>query len=1832
MSIPLWRASVGLVLGILLASSAQAITADDSQSSVSSVDWRNDPDFDVVIVWTGEQQQISDLAALLKKMNLVVLKEYPSSALVSVHKEDKERLKAQGYDVTEIRDRTITGRGACYIDTRKGDGSIPEELRIDPTKFPEYDLFIIQFVGPADLDWLESVEDVGVDFMHYLPRNAYLARMSGDCRELVTRLPFVQWVGVYHPAYKMSPALAHLDDTGLCGIRIHLLPGTDVAEVTSAVTDYGGEVLDCGSVLSEFQVSARASRVTAERIAFLSDVYWIERDRDEYEVFNDRATAVVQSRSEGYRPMFDRGLTGEGQLVAYADTGLEWAHEMFYEDMTDIGFDHRKVVSYAAYGSGTLGDEPWDGHGTHVAGTILGDAPDGDLYGTYNAYDGHAFEARLVAQDICGYDYWGNLVFAPPDDLATMFNPAYYSGARVHTNSWGKPPERLDPAPPYPNEARQLDDFMWSHQDFLLIFAVGNRMKYFDYYNYHISYQSEAKNTISVGATGNGALDWSDIAEFSCQGPTADGRIKPTLCAPGVDVVSADRHDPHGYYPMPGTSMSAPCIAGCAALVRQYFVQGWYPYGVRLEEHGFNPSAALVKACLVNSACEIHGDNSHYDDWGYPNNAQGWGAVDLREVLYCANHTNSRLWVADDDVIAQQGQEIEYTVDVYDGSAELEFTLVWTDPPGAIGATPAIVNNLDLVVTDPEGNTFLGNNFGGTVVHQSQVGGEADDLNVEETVLRLDPIPGQWTIEVRGTELVQGSQPFALVGTGDIVMDSAVCFVDDFDDNNIDDWEQLEIGGTIWTTNEPGYIHGDYNLAVDYDYYGVARATSRSIRCDFTRDYNIFLEYYQPEAYKYITVVDDGRVRVTQEAGIFYAHTLDGSRIEMISCALNVWNDIRVFVHPGGPSPYYQVEVNGIGCGPYSLLQSDNRRLSIGSLEDGGSRRSGEGFWDRIFVYGHPIANQPPTSSIVGPSSGLTGQLLSFDGSGSSDSDGTIVSFAWDFGDGATSTGMMASHAWSLWGTYVVSLTVTDNEGASDTEEKVVAIVEVPDAPQDLAAVASDIGAISLSWQAPSSNGGLQVISYNLYRSIDGSTFYLHATISATSGSVLPPTEYLDTGLSNGQTYYYMMTAVNAAGEGSFSNEASATTWDVPFAPQNLSFFYEDSYVELSWDCPASDGGSPITSWKIYRGTTSGGEVYLATVTCDGTMVPPPPSTYGDSEVVNGVAYYYQVSAVNEVGEGPRSSEIYVVPIAPPSPPQNLTAVPEIGSVFLTWLPPADDGGSQISSYRIYRGTLPGSEVLVHTMKPLAPEWRDYGVEAGATYYYQVSALNRAGESLLSNEASVTMATVPGAPAIRYAYAQLYAIEVGWDPPASDGGSLITNYRIYRSTDGSNFEYVGAVDSVTTNYIDVGLTEGIRYYYKVSAVNEVGEGPFSVKISMIPGAVADPPQDLQASADMISDSVCVILSWSASTDNGYAVTGYRVYRGTTLGEETYLSTTASTTYSDLSVAQGTIYYYKVAAANMWGDSDFSEVVSATTWDVPAAPQNFTSYASWEEGYPDPNEVWWYVRLSWFAPQYNGSPPVTSYDVFRGTVSGGETHLATIEDVLSYTDWEVTKGITYFYQVRAVNILGESSFSAEISQCVAVRPGPPIGVAVVGGVGQTTLTWLPPIFDGGTPITEYEIFKGTISGGESYAMSVSEDVRSYIDTAVSIGVTYYYAVRAVNIIGPGSLSIEVSATPTGYAPSSPMDLSGIYSDWLDCAFLYWDRPSSDGGSPVTEYRIYRAVKSGNVVRYSYLDSTTDLYYYDYDVQEGKRYYYYVTAVNAVDESAPSNEVSVKIPRP
>ncbi len=488
-----------------------------------------------------------------------------------------------------------------------------------------------------------------------------------------------------------------------------------------------------------------------------------------------------------------------------------------------------------------------------------------------------------------------------------------------------------------------------------------------------------------------------------------------------------------------------------------------------------------------------------------------------------------------------------------------------------------------------------------------------------------------------------------------------------------------------------------------------------------------------------------------------------------------------------------------------------------------------------------------------------------------------------------------------------------------------------------------------------------------------------------------------------GETIYWAVRADNNYGS-TWSTES--WSFSVGHTPDEPTFWYAtpgDGFVYLVWWEPF-DGGYDITNYKLYRGTSSGGETLYKTLS---NVL-----NYNDTDVTNGETYYYQVSAVNSKGEGPRSAETSAKPVGKPSAPLSLTATPGDEEINLEWSPPSDDGGSAVTGYKIYSG-ISTSEISIKE-EVSTTSYKDTHLTNGKIYYYKVSAVNGVGEGAKTSIVSATPSGLPGAPLNLEAIRGDEEIALTWEEPLDDGGAMITSYKIYCD---DLFVY----ETSALQYTHTDLNNGEEYTYIVIAVNTNGEGKKSTPDSATPGTVPTMPQNVEVSTYPDLDGV-ISLSWQEPLDNGgFDIIEYNIYRGSSSGSLVQVDTTVGSQneYSETGLVNGNEYYYQISAVNSLGEGELTNEILAIPYSYPSEPQDVRTLLS--DGK---------VELMWSEPGDNGGSEITGYRIYRAEGSEDFELFDETEDT-SYKDRDVEEGEEYFYKVSAVTDIGEGDNSSVV---------------------------------------------------------------------------------------------------------------------------------------------------------------------------------------------------------
>lgn len=631
-----------------------------------------------------------------------------------------------------------------------------------------------------------ELADLGVTILQYLPRYSYLCRYEKSDLQPIRDLSYISWVEDYSTDLKVDKALTDGTDAALKKVDVIFHNDVDPAEFREALMTAAGNP-DPDNI----DLGRRKARLTINpeylpAVAAIDGVRHIEEVR-ESKLLNNVAREILGLAAVNGNPGVP--FEGEGQVVVVADSGFDIGNQnnvpRAFRD-GDLGPSRvKKLYALGRPGNEALGtsgnsDDPL-GHGTHVAGSIVGDGKSA----AFGKVRGTAPKAQLIVQSLLNHQ---NKLEIPADLNDLFLRPYETDGARIHNNSWGNTVGDST----YTQQSYEVDEFVSNYPDFVVIFAAGNegrdRAGTGQVDPSSITAPATAKNCITVGASeslrpnidqplinlaafsltygqkfGTGvfpaipinnyrmAQDPQRIAAISSRGPTKDNRHKPDLVAPGTFILSnrSRRLNPDQpvwaqgdiqFYFDGGTSMASPLVAGCVALTREFLSK----------IHNLdNPSAALVKALLINGAQPINGQSGN--GTALPDSEQGFGRVNMATTVGPVSE-QTRLIIKDEATALVDKQPEITRITIAPQTSSLKVTLVWTDPPGA-----HLQNDLDLIVRIAAGEERHGNQAPGSLGF--------DRRNNVEQVLWNDVPAGPIDIIVRAERIaaVERPQKYALV-------------------------------------------------------------------------------------------------------------------------------------------------------------------------------------------------------------------------------------------------------------------------------------------------------------------------------------------------------------------------------------------------------------------------------------------------------------------------------------------------------------------------------------------------------------------------------------------------------------------------------------------------------------------------------------------------------------------------------------------------------------------------------------------------------------------------------------------------------------------------------------------------------------------------------------------------------------------------------------------------------------------------------------------------------------------------------------------------------------
>lgn len=660
------------------------------------------------------------------------------------------------------------------------------------TNSNEISEFVVQFNTKISNEDKANLESKGVKVFRFIPDDALIVRASAvQLNQIQKNDSKIRAFMAFKGTVKISESIPNLSVFSM-GKKENILISAFTSDDAKKIMNYI-PTLDASYRLIDFtgrHIAVNADVNIAAALADLSGVEFVQR-LDKMKslsmdlTVDEPATPTQPAVTKGdytdlngdesgtkvmnFESIWSQGYHGEGQTVAMADTGLDSG------DLGKLSADFQGGVKTGFfYGIGSTSWNDPMGHGTHVAGSVVSRG-----VSSHGMLKGGAWGSMIVGQGM-----WSPILdnLTVPPKLNKLFDAAYGEGAKIHTNSWGSSRD----FGAYDSMAQQVDEFMWNHPDFLVLFAAGNSGVDKDKDGRidpgSVSSPGTSKNCLTVGASENttstGGIQvpisklkiakdvWpaepifsskisdnpNGMAMFSSRGPTVDKRTKPEISAPGTNILSNRSPVPsaevmwgeynQSYVFAGGTSMATPLTAGAASVTREVLVK---KYNIT------NPSAALVKAVLVHTAFDMYpgqygeGNATQEFKTRRPNSDEGYGRVDMNALAKIGNDMN----LIDEATGLATGEVFQKTVVITNG--RLLANLMYTDAPGTPSAGKALVNNLDLELLDSNGKVIAGN---------------SDLINNNEIIELSGLASGTYTVRVLAKDVPMGKngkQAFALV-------------------------------------------------------------------------------------------------------------------------------------------------------------------------------------------------------------------------------------------------------------------------------------------------------------------------------------------------------------------------------------------------------------------------------------------------------------------------------------------------------------------------------------------------------------------------------------------------------------------------------------------------------------------------------------------------------------------------------------------------------------------------------------------------------------------------------------------------------------------------------------------------------------------------------------------------------------------------------------------------------------------------------------------------------------------------------------------------------------
>ncbi len=688
--------------------------------------------------------------------------------------------------------------------------------------------------------------------------------------------------------------------------------------------------------------------------------------------------------------------------------------------------------------------------------------------------------------------------------------------------------------------------------------------------------------------------------------------------------------------------------------------------------------------------------------------------------------------------------------------------------------------------------------------------------------------------------------------------------------------------------------------------------------------------------------------------------------------------------------------------------------------------------------------------------------------------------------------------------------------------------------------------------------------------------------------------------------------------------------------------------IDLAW----TDNSGNEDNFKIERHAGDGNFAEIATVGADVT-------SFGDTGLSASTTYTYRVRAANAAGNSGYSNEASATtddPPQPPADPSGLTATANGASqIDLAWT----DNSSNEDNFKIERHAGDGNFAEIATVGADVTSFGDTGLSVSTTYTYRVRAVNGAGNSGYSNEASATTDDPPSPPAdpsgLTATANGTSQIDLSW----TDNASNEDNFKIERHAGDGNFAEIATVGADVTSFGDTGLAASTTYTYRVRASNAAGNSGYSNEASATTDDPPPPPADPSGLTATANGSSQIDLAW---TDNASDEDNFVIERHAGDGNFAEIATVGAdvTSFGDTGLLASTTYTYRIFASNGAGDSGYSNEAFATTDDAPPVDclpgdnhvigKLLTASSVEEEDGPianandgDQETFWKSGDTEDGIPEWLHVDLEEIFEVDSVTVAWESKNYATVYEIQTSLDdlnWTAVVNATKddkgtdafsFAAVSAryvrVYMLEFKKSSLKINEfevfgCPdqpATPPSAPSGLtATANGSSQIDLAWS----DNANNETGFKIERHAGDGNFAQIASVGANATNYSNGGLSAATTYTYRVRATNGAGDSGYSNAASAT-TDAPPPPPAAPSGLTATANGSAQI--DLSWTDNSGNEDNFKIERHAGDGNFAEIATVGADV-VSYNDTGLSASTTYTYRVRAANAAGNSGYSNEAS------